>query len=154
MARNENPGGGPTAGRGEAVGAINAHYGREASALFYTHVSARHAPYRTVAIPPSGDQICPRVLRLWQASDAIRHMSQRLGALPDGSRLIDYLPALADGPDHRLRRRAALASTLVAGLELAREEVLTLQQDTVWAAIRVVRRHDGPDAAPATGPDS
>ena len=112
MARNENPGGGPTAGRGEAVGAINAHYGREALALFYTHVSARHAPYRTVAIPPSGDQICPRVLRLWQASDAIRHMSQRLGALPDGSRLIDYLPALADGPDHRLRRRAALASTL------------------------------------------
>ena len=30
-------------------------YGREASALFYTHVSARHAPYHTVAIPPSGE---------------------------------------------------------------------------------------------------
>jgi TnpA family transposase len=44
-----------TAGRGEAVGAINAHYGREVSALFYTHVSARHAPYHTVAIPPSGE---------------------------------------------------------------------------------------------------
>jgi segregation and condensation protein A len=104
--------------------------------------------------PAQADQIRPLVLRLWQASDAIRHMSQRLGALPDGSRLSDYLPALADGPDNRLRRRAALASTLVAGLELAREEVLTLQQDTVWAAIRVVRRQDGPDAAPATGPDS
>src|ERR1051326_6704647 len=34
----------PTSGRGEAVGAINAHYGREASALFYTHISGRHAP--------------------------------------------------------------------------------------------------------------
>jgi TnpA family transposase len=45
----------PTAGRGEAMGAINAHYGREVSALFYTHVSARHAPYHTVAIPPSGE---------------------------------------------------------------------------------------------------
>ena len=45
----------PTAGRGEAVGAINAHYGREVSALFYTHISARHAPYHTVAIPPSGE---------------------------------------------------------------------------------------------------
>ena len=45
----------PTAGRGEAVGAINAHYGHEVSALFYTHVSARHAPYHTVAIPPSGE---------------------------------------------------------------------------------------------------
>lgn len=45
----------PTSGRGEAVGAINAHYGREASALFYTHVSGRHAPYHAVAIPPSGE---------------------------------------------------------------------------------------------------
>jgi len=45
----------PTAGRGEAIGAINAHYGREASALFYTHISGRHAPYHTIAIPPSGE---------------------------------------------------------------------------------------------------
>ena len=45
----------PTAGRGEAVGAVNAHYGRTASALFYTHLSARQAPYHTVAIPPSGE---------------------------------------------------------------------------------------------------
>jgi len=45
----------PTAGRGEAVGAINAHYGRDVSALFYTHLSARYAPYHTVAIPPSGE---------------------------------------------------------------------------------------------------
>lgn len=45
----------PTEGRGEAVGAINAHYGRETSALFYTHHSARHAPYHIAAIPPSGE---------------------------------------------------------------------------------------------------
>ena len=44
-----------TAGPGEAVGAVNARYGRAASALFYTHVSARHAPFHTVAIPPSGE---------------------------------------------------------------------------------------------------
>jgi TnpA family transposase len=44
-----------TSGRGEAIGAINAHYGREASALFYTHVSSRHAPYHTIAIPPAGE---------------------------------------------------------------------------------------------------
>jgi TnpA family transposase len=45
----------PTAGPGEAVGAVNAHYGHTASALFYTHLSARQAPYHTVAIPPSGE---------------------------------------------------------------------------------------------------
>jgi len=31
------------------------YYGREVSALFYTHVSARHAPYHTVAISPAGE---------------------------------------------------------------------------------------------------
>ena len=45
----------PTAGPAEAVGAVNAHYERTASALFYTHLSARQAPYHTVAIPPSGE---------------------------------------------------------------------------------------------------
>ena len=45
----------PTAGRGEAVGAINARYGHDATALFYTHHSARHAPYHIAAIPPSGE---------------------------------------------------------------------------------------------------
>ena len=45
----------PTGGPGEAVGAVNARYGRDASTLLYTHVSARHAPFHTVAIPPSGE---------------------------------------------------------------------------------------------------
>lgn len=45
----------PTAGRGEALGAHNARHGQEPSALFYTHHSARHAPYYTQAIPPSGE---------------------------------------------------------------------------------------------------
>jgi len=45
-----------TAGRGEAVGAVNARYSRDtAAALFYTHHSARHAPYHVAAIPPSGE---------------------------------------------------------------------------------------------------
>ena len=46
-----------TAGRGEAMGGYNARHGhgREPSALFYTHVSSRHAPYHTVAIPSSGE---------------------------------------------------------------------------------------------------
>jgi hypothetical protein len=45
----------PTAGPGEAVGAVNAHYEHTASTLFYTHLSARQAPYHTIAIPPSGE---------------------------------------------------------------------------------------------------
>ncbi len=45
----------PTAGHGEAVGAFNAHYGREATALFYTHVSDRHAPFYTAPITGAGE---------------------------------------------------------------------------------------------------
>jgi TnpA family transposase len=45
----------PTGGLGEAVGAFNARYGRNATTLLYTHVSARHAPFHTAAIPPSGE---------------------------------------------------------------------------------------------------
>jgi segregation and condensation protein A len=44
------------------------------------------------------------------------------------------LPAAADRP---LRRRAALASTLLAGLELARDGSLTLHQDHAFGAIRL-----------------
>jgi hypothetical protein len=48
------------------------------------------------------------------------------------------LPRL-DGtdPGRPLRCRAAVASTLVAGLELARDGALTLAQDVAWAPIRV-----------------
>ena len=44
-----------TAGPGEALGAHNARYGHERSALIYTHTSARHAPFHAVAIPPAGE---------------------------------------------------------------------------------------------------
>ena len=44
-----------TSGPGEAVGAVNARYGRDAAALFYTHLSARQAPYHTAVIPPAGE---------------------------------------------------------------------------------------------------
>jgi TnpA family transposase len=44
-----------TSGPGEAVGAVNARYGRDVSVLFYTHLSARQAPYHTAAIPPAGE---------------------------------------------------------------------------------------------------
>lgn len=45
----------PTAAQGEAAGAHNARHGREPSVLFYTHHSARYAPFHTVAIPPAGE---------------------------------------------------------------------------------------------------
>ena len=99
--------------------------------------------------PDQAAAVGPQLPRLWAAGDAIQLMRQRLAGSAGAMPLSDFLPPLADTAPHRaLRHRAALASTLVAGLELAREALLTLEQDTPWATIQVTGR----TAAAATGP--
>ena len=85
----------------------------------------------------------PRPPPLWRVSDAIPHLRRRLAGLPEGGPLAAFLPAIdGDDPGRPLRCRAAVASTLVAGLELARDGALTLDQGAAWAPIRVSRRDD------------
>ncbi|HXR90773.1 MAG TPA: hypothetical protein VN750_10895 [Steroidobacteraceae bacterium] len=84
----------------------------------------------------------PKPPPLWRASDALSRLRQLLGVLPDGSPLQAFLPQLGtEQPDSALRARAALSSTLIAGLELARDGVLALEQDAAWTPVRV-RRHE------------
>ncbi|MDA8253132.1 MAG: segregation/condensation protein A [Rhodospirillales bacterium] len=94
----------------------------------------------------------PRPPPLWRASDAIPHMRQRLAALPAGGPLAAFLPIIAgQESDRDVRCRAAVASTLLAGLELARDGVLALEQEVAWTPIGV-RHHDagaGEREAPA-----
>jgi segregation and condensation protein A len=76
---------------------------------------------------------------LWQVSDAIAHMRQLLGALPDGSPLTAFVPKDRGAePGHVFRCRVAVSSTLVAGLELARAGELALDQHAPWTQIRVL----------------
>ncbi|MBN8906533.1 MAG: segregation/condensation protein A, partial [Rhodospirillales bacterium] len=83
----------------------------------------------------------PKPPPLWRASDALSRLRQLLGVLPDGSPLQAFLPRLGTTPpDGALGARAALSSTLIAGLELARDGVLALDQDAAWTPVRV-RRH-------------
>jgi TnpA family transposase len=80
----------PTGGPGEAVGAVNTHYGRDATTLLYTHVTARHAPFHTVAIPPSGEAAHVIDGLLYHEADlasAVHHT--------DGGGLSDHVFALA-----------------------------------------------------------
>ena len=85
----------------------------------------------------------PKPPPLWRASDALPRLRQLLGVLPDGSPLQAFLPQLGtEEPDSALRARAALSSTLIAGLELARDGVLALDQDAAWTPVRVSRRDD------------
>jgi segregation and condensation protein A len=78
---------------------------------------------------------------LWPISDAIARMRQRLAALPDGSPMTDYLPPNDKENRTPLRHRAAVASTLIAGLMLAQDGQLSLDQDETWRPIRL--SHNG-----------
>jgi segregation and condensation protein A len=83
----------------------------------------------------------PRPPPLWTASDAIRQMTRLLAELPDSSPRATLLPKIdRDAPKRPLRCRAAIASTLIASLELALDGTVALEQDGDWMPIRVGRR--------------
>jgi segregation and condensation protein A len=91
----------------------------------------------------------PRPAPLWTAGDAIRRIARLLAELPNGSPLAAFLPKIdRDAPKWPLRCRAAIASTLIASLELARDGTVVLEQDGDWMPIRVGRR---PHAEPVPG---
>lgn len=80
----------PTGGPGAAVGAVNTHYGREATTLLYTHVTARHAPFHTVAIPPSGEAAHVIDGLLYHEADLVSSVHHT-----DGGGVSDHVFALA-----------------------------------------------------------
>jgi segregation and condensation protein A len=63
-----------------------------------------------------------------------------LPAIPGGAPLERFLPEMAEDEsgDVVLRRRAALASTLLAGLEMGREGAASLSQGQAFGEIVVV----------------
>ena len=66
-------------------------------------------------------------------------LRRMLPGLPHGAPLERFLPEPAGkgAPDAVLLRRAALASTLLAGLEMSRNGVAELHQDKPFSTVRV-----------------
>ncbi len=88
--------------------------------------------------PEQGGRYRPPPLLLWRVPEALARLRRLLPALPGGAVLEHFLPPATDGQsDQALRRRAALASTLLAGLELSREGSAILDQDQPFGRIRV-----------------
>jgi segregation and condensation protein A len=88
--------------------------------------------------PDRGGSYRPPPLLLWRVPDALARLRRMLPATPEGAPLERFLPETTiDGPDAPLRRRAALASTLLAGLELGREGAASLSQGEAFGAIVV-----------------
>jgi segregation and condensation protein A len=75
----------------------------------------------------------PRKLTLnfWSVQNALARLSACLGRLPPWSTLEAFLPDGLSGAEHK----AAMASTLIASLELARGGGLLLRQDEPFGAI-------------------
>ena len=76
----------------------------------------------------------PRALTLWTVKDALSRLARLVGSLPDWSTLDSFLP---DDLGNPMARRAALASTLLAGLEMAKDGGISLRQEQDFGPIFV-----------------
>jgi len=93
----------------------------------------------------------PRPVTLWSVQDALRRLGTLLGSLPDWASLDAFLPDSLGTP---LERRGALASTLLAGLEMARSGNLRLRQERDFGPILVGRAQDSLPGMDLTGSDA
>jgi segregation and condensation protein A len=100
------------------------------SALCQAYVAARR---RAIARRPYR----PKPRRLWSVQDAIQRLTRVLGELPSWAVLQRFMPD--DAALDPVERRAALASTLIAGLEMARGGALELRQDRAFGPIMLRR---------------
>jgi segregation and condensation protein A len=88
----------------------------------------------------------PRPVTLWSVQDALARLARLLGSVPDWTSLDQFLPEeLGD----RLQWRAALASTFIAGLEMARGGALRLRQEAAFGPILLRRPAAGTAAGTA-----
>jgi segregation and condensation protein A len=90
----------------------------------------------------------PRPAPLWSVQDALGRLGALIGRLPDWSVLERFLPERSANP---LARRAAVASTLLAGLELARGGTLRLRQEQPFGPILLAA---GPDSGEEPGSEA
>jgi len=76
-------------------------------------------------------QYQPKQLSFWTVQDALRRLSAILGSVPGWAFLERFLPDHVSGQE----RRAAIASTLIASLELAKNGSVVLRQESAFAPI-------------------
>jgi len=84
----------------------------------------------------AGASYAPPSPSLWSVKQALARLAALVGSLPDWSTLDRYLP---ERPGSPLERRGAVASTLLAGLELARGGAVRLRQEAAFGPIHVRR---------------
>jgi segregation and condensation protein A len=119
-----------------ARGAPEDHTEIDRSGLRLDLPSLMRAYIAAVRRAASGRVYRPRPLTVWTVQDALARLGELLGSVPDWAILERFLP---DGLGGLTERRAALASTLMAGLELARHGTVRLRQEQPFGPIWVGR---------------
>ena len=76
----------------------------------------------------------PRRAPYWTVADALERLSRLLGRTREWTALEGFLPHIAGDT---VQRRGAVASTLLAGLELAKSGAADLRQDVAFGPIFV-----------------
>jgi len=94
---------------------------------------------RLLALPLREAPYQPRLLPLWRVPAALAHLRARLATLPvEGLALTQLIPTSDLTGTSPLQRRTAVASILMAGLELSREGALALDQKESFETIHAV----------------
>jgi segregation and condensation protein A len=78
----------------------------------------------------------------WSVQDALRRLGAMMGQAPDWTELQRFLPEMTT--EEPLARRAAIASTLLAGLEMARGGAIDLRQEESFGPIMLRRGSSSP----------
>ncbi len=101
---------------------------------------------RLLVLPHRDRVYRPRPPALWQVPEALERMRALLPTVGAGADLLSFLPLPSEERARsRLQRRAALATTLMAGLELGRDGAAILHQVETFGTV-VVRPVDAPGA--------
>jgi segregation and condensation protein A len=83
--------------------------------------------------PPMYLQVIPD---LWRMSDAMKQIQKLLPSYPEGTDMSAFMPAISiEDPSRYLKSRSAFASTFAAGLELAKQNVLMLDQSNLFDVV-------------------
>ena len=107
------------------------------AATFMMLMQASLGVFRLASARPA-ELYRPRRVVEWTPSQAILRMDAILREHPTGGDLLDFVPTMPGGvADRQASLRGAIASTLIAGLELTREGRVHLHQDTTFGPIQV-----------------
>lgn len=108
-------------------------------------VSLLRACLAAIRLPDGAEPYRPRPPPVWRVSDAIARILGALSLVPEeGCPLAAFLPPIAAAePERESWSRVTVATTFLAGLELARAGQVVLDQPRPWTAIQLHRAPAG-----------